>query len=1205
MDEPIRIATLNVRGLVSWKQTAKRARLFQFIKNKKLDVCILTETNIKIEHVEKIEKEWNALTNANSLFAPTTEIGSGVAILFGNNHPQPTIRNKKISAPGRCLSFEMDIGSQPHRICAIYAPAQETPRKNFFDRLVIDENSIHPIIMGGDFNHVDNPSLDREGGTYHSRHTIGATQVKLFQYANLLVDPFRLENPTKKEFTHHNNTGTHSRIDKILIPESHLNLHSTSIKAPPDETPKKLDHFMVICKFNLPNTQTTKRGPGVWKFNSRLLKKPEFITQANEVIDDMILTRDDYSDPGEFWECLKSTLKFLAQNFAKNIRKKELQDEKTILDNLASEESNPNPNPRLHTKKVTELKEKLAEIEKIKIDALLLHTKLDYVEHGEKPSSYFYQIIKIRQKNSGIFSLYDKTSGIDPPPKTENPFKILKNIHKYYTNLYSKHAEEISEAAQTTLLNQLDRKLSPDSISKLEAPLTLNELKSALKKMNRGKSPGIDGLSVEFFSQFQDKLLPILLECALHSASMTKLAKTQREAILALIFKQGDRANLANWRPISLLNVDYKIIATVLAERVKEILDQIIGPAQTCGVRERTITTNTTTLRDAIDHATQHQNTTILFTLDQEKAFDRVNHAFLIKVLQKFGFGPNFCNWINTLYTENISYIQNRGNLSNPVKIQRGVRQGCPLSCYLYVCVAETQLQAIIKDKQIIGYPLPWPSTYDQLKVSAYADDNNFFVLWKSHQESLRRLLEKMELYQKASGSKLNYAKSKGLVVGGNPSNQALATEFNSQNPHFPIKLIPIDEGVKMLGIWYHPDPETFHTMNYKPLMEKLRKKTNFARIRGLSVKGKVIILNTMILPKLWYVMTTVPLCTYTGNPTYNINPKPYINAIYDIISDYINPKYASILRETLTLPIKKGGLGIPNIHHKSLALRAKQINQMLPFDCKLPSTKFARYWMANQTYFLKPWTSHLKNYIPPYGTRANYNHGYQSLIDLFHTKKDIFISLEELPSSKKVYTELQKCIERPLGSGSWESRGFPTPAWENSFKALNPNKQQESLWRLRHRRLYNNEAKCSHCLTTNPRAPQEHIFAECTFAKKVWQKTIPIIAKIAPPNRPPNDKHLILGVQGLDKRSTLANTLISATIHRIWRDQTEFFHAKKLSDTTPHTIASLAFKDFKEAISTHFKIHLRNDSLEVFEEKILLPQIASIRDRVLYFEPP
>ena len=259
---------------------------------------------------------------------------------------------------------------------------------------------------------------------------------------------------------------------------------------------------------------------------------------------------------------------------------------------------------------------------------------------------------------------------------------------------------------------------------------------------------------------------------------------------------------------------------------------------------------------------------------------------------------------------------------------------------------------------------------------------------------------------------------------------------------------------------------------------------------------------------------------------------------------------------------------------------------------------------MASQTHdVIPPWTSHLKHYAPT--VAGNDNKGYKSLIALFSVKKHIFVSPQNLPSAKKVYTELQKSIKRPGGSDSWESIGFPTPAWENSFKALNPNKQQESLWRLRHHRLYNNGAKCFHCELNIPRASQEHIFAECNFAKIVWRKTIPIINKIAPPNRPPNEKHLILGVEGLDKRSTLANTLISAIIHRIWMDQTDTFHTKIPSNVTPETIALLAIKDFQKAISTHFHIHLRNDSLEVFEEKILLPQIASIRDRVLYFDPP
>ena len=284
-------------------------------------------------------------------------------------------------------------------------------------------------------------------------------------------------------------------------------------------------------------------------------------------------------------------------------------------------------------------------MERIKIDALLLHTKLDYIEFGEKPSSFFYKVLKIRQKNSGIDEVYDTISNEEKPQKTPKPTQILKNVHKFYSDLYDSHSEEICEEAQATLLNSLDKKLSPASIRKLEADLTLEELEASVKRMKKGKSPGIDGLPCEFYLKFP-RLLPLLLECANHSHSLIKMTTTQRKALLALLHKNGDRANLANWRPISLLCVDYKIITSALAERMHHILSEIIHPSQTCGIINRYIHTNLNLVRDIIDHATENQNTTILFSLDQEKAFDRVSHSYLLQVLQKFGFGPKFCNWI-------------------------------------------------------------------------------------------------------------------------------------------------------------------------------------------------------------------------------------------------------------------------------------------------------------------------------------------------------------------------------------------------------------------------------------------------------------------------------------------------------------------------------------------------------------------------------
>ena len=128
------------------------------------------------------------------------------------------------------------------------------------------------------------------------------------------------------------------------------------------------------------------------------------------------------------------------------------------------------------------------------------------------------------------------------------------------------------------------------------------------------------------------------------------MSNTQTSVVVTLLHKHRERSNLANWRPISLLCVDYKIITKALAKRMVPALGEIIHPNQTCDIPNRSINNNLWLLRDLIDYATGKQDTAIIFSLDQEKAFDRVSHNFLIKVLSKFGFGPRFCKWIETLY---------------------------------------------------------------------------------------------------------------------------------------------------------------------------------------------------------------------------------------------------------------------------------------------------------------------------------------------------------------------------------------------------------------------------------------------------------------------------------------------------------------------------------------------------------------------------
>ena len=136
-----------------------------------------------------------------------------------------------------------------------------------------------------------------------------------------------------------------------------------------------------------------------------------------------------------------------------------------------------------------------------------------------------------------------------------------------------------------------------------------------------------------------------------YSYAHGSLSDTQRRGILRLLFKKDDPLELKNWRPISLLNTDYKICTKVLANRLRKVLPRIINKDQTCGIPDRSIYENLFLLRDTIDYVQHKHLSAAIISLDQEKAFDRVNHGFLHRVLTRFNFGPLSRRRVNVVYT--------------------------------------------------------------------------------------------------------------------------------------------------------------------------------------------------------------------------------------------------------------------------------------------------------------------------------------------------------------------------------------------------------------------------------------------------------------------------------------------------------------------------------------------------------------------------
>ena len=181
------------------------------------------------------------------------------------------------------------------------------------------------------------------------------------------------------------------------------------------------------------------------------------------------------------------------------------------------------------------------------------------------------------------------------------------------------------------------------------------------------------------------------------------MGTSQREAVLTLIYKKGDRNQIKNYRPISLTNIDYKILAFTPSQRIKKVIPSIISDDQTAYVKSRYIGQNIRLIQDIIEHNKINNSSGILMFIDFEKAFDSLEHSFLFETLKKFNFGNDFIKWIKTLYTSSSVCVKNNGYIFDFFSLNRAVKQGCPISAIRFILVTEILSIKIKQDRNIHG----------------------------------------------------------------------------------------------------------------------------------------------------------------------------------------------------------------------------------------------------------------------------------------------------------------------------------------------------------------------------------------------------------------------------------------------------------------------------------------------------------------------
>ena len=725
----VNITTVNIRGM---RDENKRRAIFNRYR-KGCDILCLQETHSTQQEENLWANEWGG----RALLSHGSSRARGVAILFKKSF-SGDISQVYCDPEGRFITCNILTENTYFCLTAVYGPNDDKPNfyTNMFERSTT--YAANKIIVG-DFNVCLNPRLDKKGE--HTIRTKDAVQIETLLDQFHMTDLWRIRNPDVKRFSwfkpHHIETA--SRLDMALISQGiSQQIHDIFYFSNTFS-----DHSALSVIYEPVQSQ---RGKSYWKMNTLHLINSKYVSMMNQHIADCLEETTNLS-PKARWEDLKESVKKVTINFSKKAASEKRERMAQLYEVITETEDSYDTITLENYNELQQLKSELESLTTENIKSTIFRSRCQWYEEGERNNKYFFSLEKSR------YNAKTCTALIHPETRAliTDDNEVLKLQQNFYQDLYTTDPTvcfQIKDSPPYCVTDE-DREYQNTAFG-------INEIAEAVKLMKNNKCPGPDGIPVDFYKIFWAQIKQVFFAAITACFNEESLHKSASRGVLSLIPKgQKDTRFLKNMRPLTMLNTDYKIIEKSLTNRIMPALDKIVNMDQTGFMPGRSILCNIRKIFDLCKIAHAEDIPVTLLQLDIAKAFDKVEMTAIQGALTYFRFADYIKDWFRILYQNFYVRVQNNGNLSDLIHIQRSVHQGAPGSAALFVCIAEVLAIIVRGDENVKGV---WIDEFMHL-LNQYADDTDMSLDGEDEQ-TINQVIKDLEYFHKQTGCAVNYDKT-------------------------------------------------------------------------------------------------------------------------------------------------------------------------------------------------------------------------------------------------------------------------------------------------------------------------------------------------------------------------------------------------------------------------------------------------------------